>query len=207
MTMSRRELLVLPVVLAVAPEQASAETSVAPKPVREFYAVLLRIMEAGQDTPFFNRYTILAPAVDRSFDLQGILRLSVGDYWPGLPSSQRQALFSVFRTFTIASYVSNFDTYDGGAVNISPTTRTVGAEQIVSTMIAQSCCDPLRIDYVMREESTGWKIVDVLLDGSISRAAVQRSDFTSLMTTGNANRLIATLKRKVSDLSGGTIGT
>ena len=38
-----------------------------------------------------------------------------------------------------------------------------------------------------------------------SRVAVQRSDFRALLASGSANPLIASLRQKVSDLSGGTM--
>ncbi len=44
--------------------------------------------------------------------------------------------------------------------------------------------------------------MDVLLDGSISRVAVQRSDFRSLLE-GGPSALVDSLRRKVADLSGG----
>ena len=50
-----------------------------------------------------------------------------------------------------------------------------------------------------------WKAVDVLADGSISRVAVQRSDFRSLLASGGAPALLGSLQRKVSDLSGGAL--
>ncbi len=41
----------------------------------------------------------------------------------------------------------------------------------------------------------------MLLDGSISRVAVQRSDFRTLLTGGDADALIASLRTKIADLS------
>ncbi len=55
----------------------------------------------------------------------------------------------------------------------------------------------------MRREHGGWKIVDVLLDGTISRVAVQRSDFRDVLAQGGATALIASLERKAADLTGG----
>jgi phospholipid transport system substrate-binding protein len=205
MTVSRRKLLAFTVPLVMAAGGAGAQTSGAPDTVNQFYTVLLQIMKEGRGTPFSQRYQTLAPAVDQAFDLQGILRVSVGSYWSSLPPAQQQTLLSVFRAYTIANYVSNFHSYKGRVINVSPNTRTVGVSQIVTTTITKPQRDPLRIDYVLRNESVGWKIVDVLLDGTISRVAVQRSDFASLVTAGDASRLIATLKTKVSNLSDGAI--
>lgn len=209
MILSRRGLLAmsLPLVLVATGAQAQSAPAAggAPATISQFYVVLLQVMKEGRQTPFPQRYQTLAPAVDQAFDLEGILRVSVGSYWSSLPDAQRQTLLSVFRAFTVATYVSNFHSYKGRVLTVSPAARAVGSQQVVSTTIAKPNRDPLKIDYVMRNESTGWKVVDVLLDGTISRVAVQRSDFASLVTQGDASKLIATLKTKVHNLSDGAI--
>jgi phospholipid transport system substrate-binding protein len=48
-------------------------------------------------------------------------------------------------------------------------------------------------------------VVDVLAAGSISRVAVQRSDFRHLLSNGGGDALVASLQRKTSDLSGGAL--
>jgi phospholipid transport system substrate-binding protein len=195
----------LPLVLAAREARAQAADP-ATAPLVQFYGVLETVMKAGQQhVPFPQRVQMLAPAVDTAFDLAGILRISVGAYWGGLPPAQQQSLLAVFRTFTVVTYVSNFHSYKGRVLAVSPTTRAVGSERVVTTTITKPHRDPLRIDYVMRNEDAGWKVVDVLLDGTISRVAVQRSDFASLVTAGDASKLIATLTSKVSTLSGGTV--
>jgi phospholipid transport system substrate-binding protein len=50
----------------------------------------------------------------------------------------------------------------------------------------------------------GWQAVDVLTDGSISRVAVQRSDFRGLLMAGGVPALTKGLEHKVALLSGGT---
>jgi phospholipid transport system substrate-binding protein len=57
----------------------------------------------------------------------------------------------------------------------------------------------------MRQNGKGWKAVDVLADGSISRVAVQRSDFRRLVSRGGAQALIESLNQKTADLSGGAL--
>jgi phospholipid transport system substrate-binding protein len=58
---------------------------------------------------------------------------------------------------------------------------------------------------VLQQTPAGWKVVDVLAAGSISRVAVQRSDFRHLLSNGGGNALLASLQRKTSDLSGGAL--
>lgn len=206
MPASRRQVLVLsiPLILAAGGARAQAANP-ATVPVTQFYGVLLEVMKAGRSTPFQKRYQMLVPAVDAAFDLPGILRVSVGSFWSSLPAAQQQSLLQVFRAYTVANYVANFHSYKGRVIQVGPTTRAVGNEQVVMTTITKKNGDVLRIDYVMRNEADGWKIVDVLLDGTISRVAVQRSDFASLVGAGDASRLITLLKKKVSVLSDGAM--
>ena len=82
--------------------------------------------------------------------------------------------------------------------------RQVGQDTVVATQIVPANGGaPTRLDYVMRATPQGWKAVDVLADGSISRVATQRSDFRSLLTGGNPQPLINSLNRKVASLSKG----
>ena len=74
---------------------------------------------------------------------------------------------------------------------------------MVQTRIMGSAGEATRLDYVMRQSAAGWQVVDVLLDGTISRVAVTRSDFRALLGDGNAARLIDSLRGKVAGLAAG----
>jgi phospholipid transport system substrate-binding protein len=204
---SRRALLAAACSVALLSRGAHAQSSAtAPTaPIAALNAGLIAIMKAGDQTPFLQRFQMLAPVVDQVFDLPRILRVSVGSYWTGLPAAQQEKLQQVFRSFIIATYVANFRTYSGEISSVSPQTRSVGAEQVVTSTLAKPSGESLRIDYVMGQAAAGWKIQDILLDGTISRVAVQRSDFASLLSDGNATQLIASLEQKVSTLSAGAI--
>jgi phospholipid transport system substrate-binding protein len=80
----------------------------------------------------------------------------------------------------------------------------VGNRQVVQTQIIPKSGNSHELDYVMREGGAGWRVVDVLADGSISRVAVQRSDFRRLLTRGGAPALVASLRSKSTDLSDGS---
>jgi len=174
-------------------------------PITALNRGLIAGMRAGKATPFAQRFATLAPLVEGAFDIPGILQASVGPRWAALPAAQQQQLLDVFRRFTIASYVANFDSFDGEKLELLPDSRNVGADQVVASQIVPSSGAPTRIDYVMRRSPAGWRAVDVLLNGSISRVAVQRSDFRSLLSSGDAGPLIQSLQRKIANLSGGAL--
>jgi phospholipid transport system substrate-binding protein len=177
------------------------------QPVELLYKSLETVMRSGRATPFQQRFDAVAPAIERAFDLDTILKVSVGLRWDGIDPQTRGKLSAAFRRFTIATYVANFDKYDGEAFKVLPETRDSGTDRIVRTEIVAAAGDPVRIDYVMRDTGGSWRAVDVLLDGSISRVAVQRSDFRKILSGGDAHALIVSLHRKVADLSGGALSS
>ncbi len=201
----RRALVVALPALAIA-TNALAQAGDPAAPIRALNEALLQIMNAGTKTPVAERTRMAAPAIQAAFDLPQILKTSVGARWSSLPAAQQTELLAVFSRYTVASYVANFDSFGGQKFVILPTTRAVGADQVVETQIVTSDGDSTRIDYEMRLSGGKWKAIDVLLDGSISRVAVQRSDFRALLADGDANKLIASLRAKTAALeSGGNI--
>jgi phospholipid transport system substrate-binding protein len=176
------------------------------RPIRELCDGLIGIMRAGASTPFAQRFQMLAPSVEHAFDLPAVLQLSVGPSWSSLPPDQQNTLLTAFRRYTVANYVNNFDNYNGQRFDIQPDSRALAnGEQLVQTKIVSASGDSHELDYVMRRMPGGWKAVDVLADGSISRVAVQRSDFRRLVERGGAPALIESLNQKTSDLSGGAL--
>lgn len=188
------------------PARAAADPAIL-APIQALVSALLDIMRAGRLTPFAQRFDMLAPVIDKVFDLQTILEELVGPTWQSLPVDQQAALEVAFRRYTVASYVNSFDTFKGQKFQVLPDTRPVGnGEQVVQTKITPVAGDSHELDYVMRLVPAGWRVVDVLADGAISRVAVQRSDFRRLLVRGGAPALLAQLQQKVTDLSEGASG-
>lgn len=172
-------------------------------PIAGLDQALTAAMKNGS-APFATRYQALAPAVDKAFNLKQVLQTSVGLKWASIPADQQNKLLATFRAYTIANYVSNFDSDSGDQIRILPDTRTVGSDKVVETEIVPKTGDPTRLDYVMRQYPAGWQAIDVLEQATISQVAVQRSDFRSLLA-GGADKLTASLQAKIDTMSGGTI--
>ena len=199
MRFGRRAALLGAAFLPVAAYAADPDTM---QPIQGLLQGLTQVAAAGRGTPFAQRFNLLAPSVERAFDLPAILQLAVGPRWASLPPAEQQTLMDAFRKFTVCSYVSNFD--GGERFEMLQDSRRIGNDQVVATRVVPRSGDTTRIDYVMRRTPGGWRAVDVLANGSISQVAVYRSDWRSSLTSG-AGPLIANLQSKVAQLSGGAI--
>jgi phospholipid transport system substrate-binding protein len=187
----------------------AADTTGASDAVTELNADLLAEMKAGRAVPFATRSAQLVPLIERVFDLPAILGASVELRWAELAQDDQTQLLDVFRGYTVSSCVANFD-HAGGQSFVAPTdTWSVGGQVVVATQIVPLSGTPARIDYVLRpEKGEGgvlWKATDIMLDGSISQVAVQRSEFYGLLRNGGVANLIGTLRRKTADLPGGAL--
>lgn len=189
-----------PAALPAHAQSAGAGAGDAGAPVAALQRALTQLEHSGGS--FSAKEAQLAPVVDQAFDLETILRNSIGLRYASIPSDQKTRLLQTFRTYTLANYVSNFGS-GNDTFSVSPTTRQSGGDTIVQTAITPPGGTPTRIDYVLRSESGGPRIVDVLVDGTTSRVAVQRSDFRAAFDEGGALGLARTLEAKTAQLSGG----
>ncbi|WP_428541715.1 ABC transporter substrate-binding protein [Rhodopila sp.] len=189
------------VVLVAIPHVGHAD-SAAVAPIRQLVQGLLRVMKAGRGTPFAERVEMLGPVIDQTFDLDTILKTSVGIGWNTLSQDQQATLFAAFRRYTVASYVNGFDQNDQH-FEVNPDTRVSGNDQVVRVRIVHDSGDRDELDHVMRQGPKGWRVVDILADGVISRVAVQRSDFRQLLSRGGAAALAQSLESKSADLATG----
>jgi len=168
---------------------------------------LIAIMKAGSAGQSFDqRAQLLTPVVQQTFDLPTIIKNSVGLLWSTVPAAQQAQITSLFTQFTVASYVHEFASFSGQSFKLLPDEKTLGAKKIVETDIVGSDASTTEIDYVMSDNAPGWQITDVLLNGTISQVAIHASDFSGLVTQGDASQLIAALKSKIAALSSGTVG-
>lgn len=189
--------------LALVPA-AFASDSAASAPVSALDSALISTMKAASAGQNFQaRYSALAPIVEQSYNLPEVTKNSVGFLWSTLPAAQQSELIDLFTQFTVSSYVSQFNSYNGQTLTVLPQEKPLGQKKIVETKLKSSDGDSVEIDYVVSDDSNIWKINDVLLNGTISQVAVHASDFASLVKSGDASMLISALKSKITMLQSG----
>lgn len=169
-----------------------------------FYDVLLAVMKEGQKLGFEGRRQKLSPAIIEAFDLPLMTRLVVGLQWPSVPADQQKQLVAAFTDLSIATYASQFDDFSGEKFEIDPQVAPApGNDVIVKTKLIQSNGDPVQLNYLLRQAQGGWRIIDVLLEGTVSQLAERRSEFSAILRDQGASGLIAVLKEKTKALATG----
>jgi len=174
-------------------------------PIEQLDAGLLQVMKAGKGTSFQQRYDVLAPLVTRAVDLDEILQGGVGPTWASLPPAQQAALKTAFQRYSIATYVSHFDEFTGERLDLYPPAATDNPVVRVKIVPGKPGDDTHVLGYTMRQTSAGWKAIDVTADSSISQVVAQQEEIRSLVRSVGADGLLARLKQKTTELSGGSV--
>jgi phospholipid transport system substrate-binding protein len=189
----------LAVLVPVVAPRAATE---APKQVIEqFYSTLLEAMHGGAKLGYDGRYKLLAPSIDKTFDIPFMARSSVGSYWDKMTDAQRHALTEAFRSFTVANYAHAFDDFGGEKFVTGDEQQTPRKDIIVYTTLVKSDGGKVALNYLLRPDAGQPRVIDVYLDGAISQLAVRRSEYTSIIREKGVDALIDAIKKKSKDLA------
>jgi phospholipid transport system substrate-binding protein len=164
--------------------------------VQGFYATLLDSMKGGKTLGPQGRYNKLKPAVEHAFDLGTMIKYAVGPAWDTTSADDQKALTDAFGRMTIAQYAGNFDSFNGEQFNVDPKTDIRGTDHYVKSMLVAKD-QSVPFVYRVRQFGGDWKIIDILLEGSISQLSVYRSDFAATIKSGGAPALV----KKINDLA------
>ncbi len=169
--------------------------------VRNFYGVLLDIMQHAAALGPKGRYQKLEPFVRGTFDVPFMARLSVGPTWRSLTPEQKRRAVQAYSRYIAAIYATRFDDYAGEKLEV------LGQQQIkhgtlIKTQIIKANGEPVAINYVVHDNDIAWQIRDIYLSGSISELATRRSDFANILRTSGIDGLIASLNKKADELQG-----
>jgi len=179
---------------------ADAPASDVTAPVRAFYDALLDVMKRAKALGIKGRYGTLAPVIEQTFDLPAMTRIAVGPRWTSIPKEQQAALVDAFSRMTIATYASRFDGYSGERFEVGSDVDARGSGSVVHTRIVQPKGEPVALNYLMRKAGGRWKAVDVYLTGTISELATRRAEFASILDSGGAQALVASLREQADRL-------
>ena len=158
-------------------------------------------MKKGSSVDFAARRDLLAPVIQRDYDLPFMTRIVVGSAWRSFSSEDRQKLVEAFSAFSVASYAKNFSGYSGEHFEVDPSpTQLPSGDCIVHTKLFTSDPEPVQLDYLMRKTGAHWRIIDVYLSGTISEMAARRSEYSAVLRQGGAPALIDLLTKKTAEL-------
>ena len=197
-------LVVAPILLCLlalsAPARADSATSV----ISQFNDTLLSTMQTAKKLGYGGRYEKLEPVVKSTFDLSFMTRYSAGRHWRGLSKQQKTQMIDAFSRLTIATYANRFKGYSGEKFHVLAEEEPRKNTKLVRTALEKSDGSRIKLNYLMRLTSQGWRIIDIFVRGTISELSTKRSEYSSTIKNKGFDGLLAIFEEKIAALGAKT---
>jgi len=170
--------------------------------VEALQACLADVMKNAESLGFEGRVERLHPVLPDVFDLAFMAEKSVGRHWKTASPEEQQRLVSTFTRYVVANYAGRFTGWDGQEFEILGDEPSARETILVRTRLVDPNAEDVKLDYRLRKtEKSGWKIIDVFLDGTVSELALRRSEYSSLIKRDGFEALLAALDERIETLS------
>jgi phospholipid transport system substrate-binding protein len=146
--------------------------------------------ERGEPTPEARKK--VESIITRTVDLEGMLQEALGARWKELAAKQRQRLVAAFEKRFRNLSGKELDSYRSTQIEYLPEKSDDGAVTVPTRVVVQG--EPTEIAYTMRQEKTGWRIVDIVVDG-VSTVQNYRSSFNRVIQKEGVEGLIKRLEK------------
>lgn len=166
--------------------------------VERFHQELLGVMKDANRLGYNGRFEALSPTVRRAFHLPIMARVIAGRYWKTFSRDQKKTLVAAFSRMTTATYAHRFDGYGGEHFQTMSEVEVKPNTVMVKTRLIKTDGKAVSLDYLVRRFRSGWRVIDIYLDGSFSELATRRSEYGSVLRRRGFEALIATIEEKVA---------
>jgi phospholipid transport system substrate-binding protein len=128
--------------------------------------------------------------IARYFDFDYMARLSAGFYWNGLKEEQRQTFVEYFRRAFFQALARQVSNFGNPQVLVYPSRPGTNLNEItVSARVTQPQGIPILMDFRFYRGDQGWKVFDVVADGS-SAVLYYRRFYANLVGRYGINALL-----------------
>lgn len=172
-----------------------------PTPVDTVNQVINKSLPVLRDKhkPLPQRRRELRNLLERHFDFADMARIALGYHWKELSATQRSQFTQLFTAFIENAYLSKIQDYSGQDVAVLGQNSEGQGFARVRSQIIQPGKQPIKVDYLLRELDSDWKIYDVTVD-AISIVANYRNQFNRVINDQGFDKLMANMKAKQQQL-------
>jgi phospholipid transport system substrate-binding protein len=141
-------------------------------------------------------YQLVDAKVVPHFDFNRMTQLAMGRNWKNASDAQKETLVKEFRQLLVRTYSTSLSQFKNQTIDFKPAKiAAADTEVTVKTLVNQPGGQPVPIDYSMQKVASGWKVVDVTVEG-VSLVTNYRGEFNEQIRTGGIDGLVKTMADK-----------
>jgi phospholipid transport system substrate-binding protein len=135
----------------------------------------------NKQMPDAERESKFSTLLHQNFDIPRISRFVLGRYWNAASSQERDEFNKLFEQWVVRTYSARFKEYTGETVKVSGSRAENDVNFVVqSELIHPNGSPPAQVNWHVRKEDAGFKILDVDVEG-VSMALTERDEFSSVI--------------------------
>ena len=160
-------------------------------------------------TPTAERDKRLREIAEANFDFADMARTTLGYHWREITPAQQSEFVQVFTAFMENVYLSKLQEYGVQKIRDTAAHSNVnftgqqfdGADyaEVHSVVMLKDQAQPIKVAYLLRRDSSAWKIYDLNVD-AISVMANYRQQFNRVLNNDGYPALVSLLKKKIAEL-------
>jgi phospholipid transport system substrate-binding protein len=127
----------------------------------------------------------------------------IGRHWEKLAEAERTRWVALFREFLVANYAGRFNRYSGQTFEDLGEEPSAFDTVMVRTRLVNPSDENVDLNYRLHKIEPGWRVVDVVLKGTVSELALRRSDYTAVIDRAGFEALGTYLREKIVALEAG----
>ncbi len=152
------------------------------------------------DVTIDERYRTLEPLILATHNLPYIAEFALRRQWAALGDADRHRFIAAFERLSVMAYAARFraigpDTFHSVTVG----TADANGRVQVTTAVARASQPDVSLAYLLQQEDTGWRIINIIADG-VSDLALKRAEYQRLFASGGLEGLLAELDTQTERL-------
>ena len=141
----------------------------------------------------------------KGFDVDRIGQFTLGRFWRMATDAEKTDYRELFRDYVVRTYLIRFNLYSGETLKISKSRPVKEGEMIVESVIERpSGKPPVRVDWIVVNNGTEDKIIDVVVQG-VSMSIPHRQEFAAVIQNGGGQvaALLSALRQRTQSADQG----
>jgi len=155
-------------------------------------------MKSEKSLGHAGRIDIIRNVVSESFNFPLISKVVLGEKWGVLSHEDQQEFVSVMRSLSISTYAHHFSNYSGQKFVIVERKSRNNSLSLSTTLVSDNG-DRTSLKYLLRKNSQGWLIVNVISEG-VSDLALKKAEYSYIMEKDGIKSLLRQLTTKIEAL-------
>ena len=167
--------------------------------VSNFHNALIKVNSLEKS--FEDRLEIIKKVINQTFNYKKMMQFIYGRKWNKLESNQKNIMSETFLNFISATYTKRFHMINGLNFEYLESKKTDDGMILINTNLLIPNEEPVKFKYVFINEESDWKILDILINGTISEIATKKSEYSKIIKSEGADGLIKKLSEKTNNLN------